>query len=560
MTLKPLISVIGLVSCFVFAPMLSGCVHKTEEVLLAEASDIQKTNPDSANMILDKINPEKLPEHQRIVYDEIKISYMIHVSMQWESADSLNNRVLAYGMRENEPTRLKKALFVSGYINLHKNNPDKAIEQFLKLKDIAEETSDTDLFNCYFFLSHVYFDKKEYENALLYAKKISPFYENSDTIRKMSYFRYVASIYKQMNTVDSALYYYNIILNNHSDNEHYQRIVKQARNDLIELYVNHKDYKEALRYADLNIQHRTSRTDISFFNLTKARVFLATNRTDSAKFYLHRAINSSENEFVAIASYQYLSDLYKMTGDFEQSYFSKLNYKDVFENRMMDINQHLLMYKYQQEKLKNENNELKLTKREQEIVFLSIASISLLIIVILLFYLFEYRKKRNLQEYKMKEERLKTQTLLVENENKLLRQENELTMLREKSAILRESLFRKMSVATKIPSLKTLENETAEGFTGNRIHLEETDWNELFQTTNELFYGFVSRLEKEYPDLSKEDIGFCCLVKINVSMNDLADIYCISKAGVTKKKTRMKKEKFGITDKATSLETFLFSF
>ena len=218
------------------------------------------------------------------------------------------------------------------------------------------------------------------------------------------------------------------------------------------------------------------------------------------------------------------------------------------------------MYKYQEEKLKNENNKLKLAKKEQDIVFLSTALISILLIFILLFYLFEYRKKRNLQELNLKAESLKAQTILMENENRLLRQENELIVLREKSAVLRESLFRKMSVATKIPSLKTLENDAAEGFTGNRIHLEETDWNELFQTTNELFYGFVSRLEKEYPDLSKEDIGFCCLVKINVSMNDLADIYCISKAGVTKKKTRMKKEKFGITDKATSLETFLFSF
>ena len=54
---------------------------------------------------------------------------------------------------------------------------------------------------------------------------------------------------------------------------------------------------------------------------------------------------------------------------------------------------------------------------------------------------------------------------------------------------------------------------------------------ESLDTTNELFDGFSSLLRKKYPILTNEDVGFCCLIKINVSIQDLADIYCISKAG-----------------------------
>jgi hypothetical protein len=116
-----------------------------------------------------------------------------------------------------------------------------------------------------------------------------------------------------------------------------------------------------------------------------------------------------------------------------------------------------------------------------------------------------------------------------------------------------------MSVSEKIPSLDASGNHAKE-LSSKRIRLEEQDWTELIQTTNELFNGFASRLKKEYPCLSAEDIGFCCLLKINVSMQDLADIYCISKAGITKRKTRMKKEKFQISDHLLDLDRFLSEY
>ena len=129
-------------------------------------------------------------------------------------------------------------------------------------------------------------------------------------------------------------------------------------------------------------------------------------------------------------------------------------------------------------------------------------------------------------------------------------------ILKEKSAVLRESLFRKMTVAGKIPSLHISNDENINNTSG-KIRLEESDWDELIDTVDELFGGFASLLQKEYSNLNKEDIGFCCLIKINVSMQDLADIYCITKAGITKKKTRIKKDKFNIQDENLSLDGFL---
>ena len=51
---------------------------------------------------------------------------------------------------------------------------------------------------------------------------------------------------------------------------------------------------------------------------------------------------------------------------------------------------------------------------------------------------------------------------------------------------------------------------------------------------------FTSRLQAAVPDLTTTDLNFCCLVKINVSMQDLANIYCINKASVSRRKQRVK--------------------
>ena len=66
--------------------------------------------------------------------------------------------------------------------------------------------------------------------------------------------------------------------------------------------------------------------------------------------------------------------------------------------------------------------------------------------------------------------------------------------------------------------------------------------------------------DKAYPQLGDKEIGFCCLVKINVNIQDLSDIYCVSKAAITKRKYRIKTDKLGITDENISLDSFLKVF
>ena len=543
----------------VFVIILSGCVKKTAGDLIVDAVEIASVNIDSANILLNKIaNPGLLTADQQYQYNRLRVLHLINHSMKWDSADSLNNVVIDYCLQKNDTTKLMSALSYAGWISLNTDKADKAIEHYLRLKSIAEKLYDKHMLrhSCY-YLSIAYSEKKDMENALLYAKERLDYYLEQDTISKVGGYRFVASLYKQMNAVDSALHYFNncLALYNNTLVDKYSSSL--VFNEISDLLLKNDNYTEALRYVDLSLQNRSRREDISFFNLTKARVFMAANEADSAKIYLKLVIESSDNEYISIIAYDHLADLFKNEGDYRNAFLRRVSQRGNFERSEQAVKYDMMRQQYQEEILKNENNELRLAKNEQEILFLSIALVSLVVIVSLWVYVLEDRKRKKNKEQVLREEALLAKSQLVENENKMLKKDNELILLKEKSAVLRESLFRKMAVASKIPSL-TKTDENASMDTG-KISMAESDWDDLIDTTNELFDGFSSFLRNKYPNLSKDDVGFCCLVKINVSIQDLSDIYCISKAGIIKKKYRLKKNKFNIHDDNLPLDNFLAS-
>lgn len=127
----------------------------------------------------------------------------------------------------------------------------------------------------------------------------------------------------------------------------------------------------------------------------------------------------------------------------------------------------------------------------------------------------------------------------VEQENRLLRQAEELGRLHEKANQLREVLIRKMEIFQKLPSKN---DELPES--NRAIAISDKEWSEIRTLLDAEYEQFTSRLRKVAPALTVADINLCCLLKLNVSMQDLANIYCINKASVSRRKQRIK-EKIG---------------
>jgi len=74
------------------------------------------------------------------------------------------------------------------------------------------------------------------------------------------------------------------------------------------------------------------------------------------------------------------------------------------------------------------------------------------------------------------------------------------------------------------------------------INLEEASWELIEKNTDMVLPGFTSRLRKQHPTLTTEDVRFCCLLMMRVPNALLADVYGIAPSSVAVRKQRMKKK------------------
>lgn len=74
------------------------------------------------------------------------------------------------------------------------------------------------------------------------------------------------------------------------------------------------------------------------------------------------------------------------------------------------------------------------------------------------------------------------------------------------------------------------------------IDLSEDSWVLIEQNTDIVIPGFTTRLRRQHPTLSTEDVRFCCLLTMRVPNALLADVYGIAPSSVSVRKQRMKKK------------------
>lgn len=87
-----------------------------------------------------------------------------------------------------------------------------------------------------------------------------------------------------------------------------------------------------------------------------------------------------------------------------------------------------------------------------------------------------------------------------------------------------------------------------------RTVINARNWREIEATLDSVDNGFVSRLRLDYPHFSEDDIRLCMLTRLKLSNTALSAIYVISISAVQHRKQKLKKDGFGVSDPAVSLE------
>lgn len=516
--------------------LLTACFNQPSvETNLARAEALMRQYPDSAYFFLENIDPARLKGKDQADYCKLRIWYLAIKNNPHENIDSLLHIVLKY----------------------YENAPDTCIFYWSKAYTLLQELPTSDLHaDIRRDMAHLYRSIGDYEQAtqllLQILQDTASHYRDKQWVHPFE----LGKVHQEQKKYDSALFYMHQALGTISINED-PRLISSFNYEVSSIYLEQKDFKAALAYNNKAMALRGHRIDAPLFNLAKAKIFLSSHMADSARYYLKKAIQSP-NSYVATLAYAYLAELEKGLLNYKEAYNAWQNYNELFHHTESQLDLDILSQQYKEEKMKNEIGQLKLRQQEQQI-FLLISLLTLLLLFIgFYFFYVQTKRKKALQERLQEEQRLKDLAQLSMKENLLLKKEQELAGLNEKAAQLRALLFKKMSMAQKLPSLEGNEEEADKR--GKRILLTKEDLHELINTIDQVYAGFVQRLKMNTPALTPEEIEFCCLVKIKTNMQDLSDIYCVSKAGITKRKTRLKNSKFNLLDSTQNLDEFLEHF
>ena len=281
----------------------------------------------------------------------------------------------------------------------------------------------------------------------------------------------------------------------------------------------------------------------------KLELFGKLGQYDSAYHYFQKVISSPNPSSVADA-YNNMAKIYHKMGRASDAYpmlqrFIELSdtirkYRHTEEAIALQE-----LYKHEQLSVENLYWRTRAAERQRNVYWMT--TISLLLVWVASAVYFIYRRNRN---------RLMAQQHQLVKKEKELAQQREITSenlrrmveLEQKEAKLKETFFRRLSQKV----VQEIER-------GGNVILSDEDWDDIVQNADIIFNNFTKRLQQTYPSLNKDDLRYCCMVKMQLSQSGMAQVMHLERDSVKKRLKRIRMEKMG-ADSGITLEELLYNF
>ncbi|WP_445725481.1 tetratricopeptide repeat protein [Flavobacterium sp.] len=229
-----------------------------------------------------------------------------------------------------------------------------------------------------------------------------------------------------------------------------------------------------------------------------------------------------------------------------QKLYAEREKKNTFEELQKQLNQ----FNIKEEISKNKNLELKVfnLKLQNGIILISV----LFTIVGVYYFVDKYKKKNKIQELSLKqleqekklhEKSAKLSAIQLQFEAEIIKaKERELTALQLKIFQIKEKVIGFLET-----NELNIESKSASKLIKNidRFFDNEDYWKEFQLKFINMHPNFISEINKRYPKLTKKDIDFLVLIKLNLSNKEIATLINISYESVISKRYLLRK-KMGI--------------
>ena len=540
--------------CWVW--LLTGCTDSPRH-LLDQAERAFVASLDSADFYLSQIeHPEKLAPKEQLRYAYLKGK--IEFYTLGSQSDSLLQEANRLAEQEKDSFYISQLLWLDIQRKSYYEKPDSVLLLSQVLQENYPQMADSLAFYMHYYRQQAYMQKGELELALQESEKNCAL--TSDSIRYIQATVFRIRTLQALNEDGKVDSLYAMLADYMPDTERFDVISNIVYTHQMSWLEQNERWGDVLQ---LNARLKESpklRVSRNFY--LKAQAFEDLRQVDSALYYYRKAEQGYSPAIASLASSR-LMHYYLSLHDVRKAFDSMKKSQLLDESLLSHIESEVDIAQFKRTQLENELYQIKLKRQQQQLWLLaSLLGLVLLLAWIIFFYL-RIKRERALAEVRMQNKKVEEEARILRYQNELLKKETEISLLREKEAWqmskvadLREALFRRLSFYSKLPSLQ---GDRAAG-THEKIRLTDEEWKEITESVDAVFDDFTRRLHESFPALTPKDFIFCCLVKLNVNMQDLSDIYCVSKAAISKRKFRLKTEKLGITDEHLSLDDFLKDF
>ena len=541
-----------IISVVLWSMFLVAC-GPDRRVALAEKLMAEKET-DSAIAVMQEIKEPQnnLTDRDYALY-ALLLSEAMHRKQQLNAeTDTLLLPAIKYFSESGDSLYAERALYCKAHLDRRLYRMKDAMQSFLKaLLFLQGSGNDEQLYRVNTWLGVVCLNQEEYEGKMRYSKEAlkaalrmdNLFYKNLALCD-------IATGYYFLNRLDSALYYaqaaYDAAIADSLPSQ-----LPHVYTDLGSIYAKMGENGKALEYIDKAIGLRPRKDTLASLGLyaDKVDLFGKLGQYDSAYHYFRKAV-ASPNLATQADAYNHMSGAYYKMGRCNEAYSLLLRFTELADSvrkqrHTAEVIALQELYKHEQLSVENLYWRTQASERQSNVYLMATLSLLSLWIASTI-YFFYWRNRRRLVEQQhqlasQQEELHHQRQVTTENLQRMAEME-------QKEARLKETFFRRLNQRI----VQEIEK-------GSNILLSDDDWEDIVQNADIIFDNFTRRLQQHYPALNKEDLRYCCMVKMQLSQLEMSQIMHLEKDSVKKRLKRIRMEKMK-ADSGVTLEELLRRF
>lgn len=490
---------------------------------LVVADSLCDNNPDSALTLIRKIKTDQLSDNESWYLRLLKIKQKVKRNENF--TDDKEAKVLVdHFEKEGDKNLLPQALYCAGCIYISLNDTPQAIECFQSVLNIyADDKHNRLKAQCYYQLGYLLSMQGLDKAAIPWQKKALEIHTNTGEIERCIYdCENIAWSYQVIGKTDSTEIFLQKAwqLSMKLKNE---RIISEIASQFASMYNERGNLDKAKIYINIALAHPQKQSVSPIYSLAM-EIYSKLGETKHTEAYCDSVMKYG-NVYGKKFAYQWQTRkaLHQYGTLLASPCFEKYSqYTDSIEKITpvgASANANAL---YNYSLIENTNTELKIENNTQRtfIVKAIFVSIILFLMVVILTIVFLRHKKTLEERLELNKKSLKEAKMLEEKAN----QDKENHLLDKKMATT--AIYKDIIKILNSHSQKML-----------------PDWQLLSETVYEIYPMFNSSLYK-FKKMSEIELHVCLLLKIGISMKDIAKLVCRSEDSVYSICRRLYKKNF----------------